>query len=231
MKLTSVVAIAMLMSVSCKMEQSKTDDKPDQGNQPIVVSTERNFTDSEVVIGKRICAALKNKRELFETITNMQEQFRFRGEAKECGEVNPSTILEFPASISNTSTTDFEYVSTRVNFFRDVITDQSGVMKPFCDAFAKNGAVSNQITSGNNLLRLNLLISEGYDRIEIAKLNKDKSLVSTEAVSIITSTSQAGKKFFGVEKDRIRYSLCASATNAKQFSSVRQIWLSAITPF
>lgn len=231
MKLTLLVAIAMLMSVSCKMNEEKKDETtPVQGNQPISVPKERNFTESETTIGKRICSALKNKRELFETLTDMQEQFRFKGEGRDCGAVNPTSVSEFTATISNSSTTDFEYVSSK-SYFRDVITDQTGVMKSFCDAFAKNGAVANQITSGNYLIRLNILISEGFDRFEISKLTKSNALVSTEAVSVITNTTQAGKKFYGVEKDRIRYSACAAGAVSNQFSSVRQTWLTALTPF
>ncbi len=232
MKLITVMAFVVLMSAACKVEQSKAPPAaPDKGDQPIVVSQERNFTDAELVIGKRICSVLKKKRELFETLTDMQEQFRFKGEARDCGAVNPSNVSEYTAAISNVSATDFEYVSTRANYFRDVITDQAGIMKTYCDAFAKNGPVSNQVSFSNSTIRLNLVITDGYDRFEVAKINKDNSVSSTEAVSVISSTSQASVKFFGVEKERIRYSACANATGKKQFSSVKQTWLEAVTPF
>lgn len=231
MKLTLLVALAMFMSVSCKTENAKKDDQtPDQGNQPITVPQERSFTESETTIGKRICSSLKKKRELFETLTNMEKQFRFKAVQTDCGAVNPTNISEFTAAISNASASEFEYVSSRSNYFRDVITDQTGVMKTYCDAFAGNGAVSNQTTNGSSIIRLNLLINNGFDTFEVVKMNKDNSIVSTEAVAVINQTSQAGVKFFGVEKERVRYTRCSGAVS-KQYSVMRQTWLKAETPF
>lgn len=234
MKLASILALAMLFSVSCKMDQEKTNDPVNDGGQVGEIKTpkERDLTAAEMVIGKRICSALKNKRELFETITNMQEQFSFRGEIKPCDLEFPNNVVTFNAVISNASSTDFEYVSSKSIYFRDVITDQTGIMKNLCDALASSSTVTNQYLSGSSYLRVALLIKDGYDRFEISKMSKNGSanysLVSTEAVAVITQASQANKKFFGVEKERVRYTTCS---NPKQFASTKQTWLEAKTPF
>lgn len=232
-KKTSFLLLVVATLVSCKASETKKD--PEVGGRIglITVPKERNYTASELVIGRRICAALKNKRTLFDTVTNMQEQFRFRGELKNCD----STIIygqtEFTAAISNVSSTEYEYVATnRTNYFKDVVTDQNGAMRALCDSLATTDSISNTTLSGSSYLTISLMISEGYDRFEVAKQSKDSAgnynLVSGEAVSVITQKNQAAEKFFGVEKGRIRYSACSGS---KDYSTVGQIWLSALTSF
>jgi hypothetical protein len=199
---------------------------------PIKTPKERNFTASELVIGRRICAALKSKRAYFETLTDMQEQYRFRGELKNCG----STILygqtEFTARVSTVSSTGFEYVATsnRANYFKDVVTDQSGAMKSLCETLATSDSISNTSLNGSSYLVINLLIADGYDRYEVTKRSRDAAgnynFVSSEGVSVITQATQAAEKYFGIEKDRARYSVCSGS---KDFSTVRQIWLTSLT--
>ena len=195
---------------------------------------ERNYITSELTIGRRICSALKNKRELFEKVTNMQEKFRFRGETKLCDNPAPINISEFTVAISNVSSTDYEYIATneRSNYFKDVVTDQNGALRMLCDNLTKSDTVSNTWLNGSSYITINLLISEGYDTFEILKKSPDSTgnyqLVSTESISVITMNSQANEKFFGVEKTRIRNSSCP---NSKDFSSLKQTWVVALTSF
>lgn len=232
MKKTALLLLVAAL-LGCKASKTKVGDT-DAEIGPLKTPKERNFTATELAIGRRICSALKNKRSLFDTLTNMQEQFRFRGELKNCG----STILygqtEFTAAISNVSSTEFEYIATssRNNYFKDVVTDQNGAVKSLCDSLATSDSISNTTLNGSSYLVVNLLISEGYDRYEVTKRSKDSSgnynFVSSEGVSVITQKTQAAEKFFGVEKDRARYSVCSGS---KDFSTVRQIWLTALTSF
>ena len=225
---------ALLLLVSALIGCKGTNEKLEttEGIGSITTPKERNYTTSELVIGRRICESLKHKRELFETLTNMQEQFRFRGELKNCD--NPVVFgqQEFTATISTVSSTDFEYVASRSSYFKDVVTDQNGAMKLLCDSLSKSNTVSNTMLSGSSYLVINLLISNGYDRYEVSKRSKDSSgnysLVSTEAVSVITMKTQADEKFFGVEKERVRYSTCSGS---KDFSTIKQTWLTALTSF
>ena len=229
----TILLLLVASLIGCKAAKEKLADEAQRVG-PIAEVKERNFTASELVIGRRICSALKNKRTLFDTLTNMQEQFRFRGELKNCN----STILygqtEFTAAISNVSSTEYEYVATsnRANYFKDVVTDQNGAMKSMCDSLATSDSVSNRILSGSSYLSVNFLISEGYDRFEVMKKSKDAAgnynTVSAEGVSVITMKTQAAEKFFGVEKDRARYSACSGS---KDFSTVRQTWITALTSF
>lgn len=80
--------------------------------------------------------------------------------------------------------------ANRANYFKDVVTDQTGAMRMLCDNLAKSDTVSNTMLSGGSHLTVSLLISEGYDRFDIAKKSKDSAgnynLVSTESVSVIT---------------------------------------------
>lgn len=232
MKKTALLLLVAAL-LGCKASETKLSDV-DGGVGPIVTAKERNFTESELAIGRRICSALKNKRTLFDTLTNMQEQFRFRGELKNCNSTAIYGQNEFTTAISNVSSTEYEYVATtaRVNYFKDVVTDQNGAMKSICDSLNVSNSVSNRILSGSSYLAVNLLISEGYDRFEVTKKSKDSSgnynFVSSEGVSVITQKTQAVEKFFGVEKERVRYSACSGS---KDFSTVKQTWLAALTSF
>lgn len=235
MKTTSFLLLVVVALVGCKASDTKKD--PDVGGRIglITVPKERNYTASELVIGRRICAALKNKRVLFDKITHMQERFRFRGELKNCDSAIIYGQTEFTASISKDSATEYEYIATnRTNYFKDVVTDQNGAMRALCDSLATTDSISNTTLSGSSYLTVNLMISEGYDRFEVAKQSKDSAgnynLVSGEAVSVITQKNQApeAEKFFGVEKGRIRYSACSGS---KDYSAVGQTWLTALTPF
>jgi len=231
-KIASLVLISVALLSGCKAAKDLSEKVEGIGG--IEQPKERNYTASELTIGRRICSALKHKRELFETVTDMQEKFRVRGETKVCDNPNPFNISEFTVAISNVSSADFEYVATtsRANYFKDVVTDQTGAMKILCDNLAKSDTVSNRMLSGSSYLTVNLLISEGYDRFDISKSSKDSSgnykLVSTETISVITQKAQADEKFFGVEKVRIRNTTCP---NSKDFSSLKQTWVSALTSF
>lgn len=233
MKKASFLLLIVAALVGCKASETKL---PEAGGMigPITVPKERNYTASELIIGRRICAALKNKRTLFDTLTNMQEKFRFRGELKNCDSTLIYGQTEFTTAISNVSSTEYEYVAAtnRTNYFKDVITDQNGAMKALCESLATTDSISNTMLSGSSYLITNLMISEGYDRFEVAKKTKDSAgnynLVSGEGVSVITQKTQAAEKFFGVEKDRVRYSACSGS---KDNSTVRQTWLAALTSF
>ena len=233
MKSLFFVLLSSQLLFSCKQSpQFPVDDVDSFG--AIKVPKEKVYTPSELVIGRRICSALKNKRELFETVTDMKEKFRFKGELTSCTSVTPYNIAEFNAAISNVSPTDLEYVSenSRPNYFKDVITDANGALNIVCNNLAQSDNVSNQTLSGSSYLLVSFMIEQGYDKFTVIKKNKDGAgnynIVSSEAVSIITQANQAPRKFFGVEKDRVRYTTCSTP---KVFSSVRQTWIAAITSF
>lgn len=170
---------------------------------------------------------------MFEKLNDMQEKFRVKGELKNCQTPNPYNVAEFNVAISNSNSTDFEYVATnRAKYFKDVVTDQTGAMNILCDNLGKSDKVSNQIISGSSYLLVNLLISEGFDRFEVSKQTADGAgnfkLVSTESVMVITQKNQADEKFFGVEKERVRYTPCPTPNS---YEYTKQTWVAPITPF
>ncbi len=234
MKTSLLIVLIALLSAGCKANKGTTV-VTSESIGGIELTLTRNYTASELIIGRRICSALKNKRELFEKVANMQEKFRFKGETKACDNPNPFNKLEFSASISNASSTDYEYVATtsyKPNYFKDVLTDQNGAMRLLCDNLSKSDEVSNTSMSGSSYLLVSFLISEGYDRFDVLKSSTDSAgnftLLSAESVSVITQKTQADEKFFGVEKIRIRNVSCP---NSKDFSSLKQTWVSALTSF
>lgn len=236
MKISLSFLLVTLLVSACKFNGG--DSAPVEQNEgkfgEITVLAERNFTPSELLIGRRICGALKSKRELFESLDDRKEKFRFRGEVKNCNVGSIPNIGEFNASISNTNSASLEYISERerTNYFKDIVTDTSGVMNILCDNINKKDIVSNQILSGSSYIRFNFLIEKDYDQINIIKKSKDNEgkyrTVSAESVSVITQLSQAPAKFRGVEKERALYSLCSTP---KVFSHLKQTWMTAITDF
>ena len=236
MKHLFLMAIIASVLVSCKQDKDKTPlSSQTPGVGPIKIPAERKFSTSEMVIGRRICAALKNKRELFESIDNQTESFRLKNEYKECTMTQALNLSEFTATVSNATTSNFEYVSTTTRsypYLRDVITDQTGAMKVVCENLAVSDTVSNNILIGSSYAAINFLISDGYDRFEITKLTKNSSgvyeAVSADAVNLITQANQASSKFYGVEKERTVHLPCS---NPNQTSYNKQTWIAAVTDF
>jgi len=226
--------IMLLISTTyfgCKISQNldaKDKEVTDVGG--ITSPGPRNYTTSELEIGRRICSNLKKKREFFETLTNEKEQFRFRGELSNCDRGVYSNSL-FVASIANANGTEPEYLANRENYFKDITTDQSGVIKTQCDLMNQSDVVANNIISGNIKYSINFLIADGYDTYQIVKAKKNAvasyDALSSEAVSLISNINQASLKFLGVEKDRIRHTMC----DGKRYKTVRQVWVEAITKF
>lgn len=232
MKTITLIFISVAILSGCKATKDLSEKKEDIGG--LEQPKERNYTVAELAIGRRICAALKHKRELFEKIINMQEKFRFKGETKACDNSTPYNISEFSVAISNASSSNFEYISTskRANYFKDVVTDQDGAMKILCENLSVSENVSNTMLSGNSSLSVNLLISEDYDRFDVLKSSKDSNgkykLMSSETVTVITQKSQADEKFFGVEKERVRNTTCPDSSD---YASLKQTWVAALTSF
>lgn len=218
------------LSSGCKIsEQLKTKESNDN-IAGLTIPAARAMTISELDIGKRICSNLKKKREFFETLNNEKEQFRFKAELRNCN--NDIYVSDsFVASISNANSTDLEYIANRNTYFKDVVTDLSGVLKDMCTALNSTDKVSNTAVSGNFKYTFNFLIADNDDRYEIYKSKKNKdgtfSPVSAETVSVIGQKIQAPTKFFGVEKERVRYTVC----DEKGFSTMKQNWVEALTPF
>ncbi len=236
MKKSVVIFLAALALVGCKGTEktgsSTTPGGGETGFGGMTVPNERIYTSSELQIGRRICTALKAKRELFEKVVDQKEQIKLRGDNKNCEGLTYNNS-DFVVKISNASSSGLEYVAfNRSNYLNDVVTDQSGAMKIICDNLAVSDSVSNTILSGSSYLIVNLLISSGYDRVEISKKTKNASgtysLASIEGVNVFTQANQINNKFFGVEQERTRYTPCS---NPKYTALIKQSWVTAVTSF
>ena len=223
------ISLLLISFSSCKIA-SNNRSKEVSGIGAISANEERDFTPLEAQIGKRICASMKKKREFFSTLTNEKEEFRLRSEIRDC-DYGTTQDLVFDASISNANPIDLEYVASVDGYLKDIVTDQSVILKQVCDSLALTDATSNTLYMGNVKFSVNFLIADGFDRYEVVKskknVNSKYSIESAEGISFFTQKNQIQAKFFGVEKDRIHYKAC----DASHFSVNRQTWLAALTSF
>lgn len=227
-----MLLLSLIVTLSaCKFNQEDDPEKIITGIDGLQVPTLREFSGSEIEIAQRICTNIKKKREFFETLYHMTEKFNFNLELKSCEGTTPYFKGDFEAAISNVNPTYLEYSANRETYFRDIITDQSGGMKPLCDIAWSTVPVKNTITVGSYILSYNILINNGFDRVEISKqVKNDKgnwNLSGIETFEFISQKSQAATKFFGVEKERILKKNC----DGKNFESIKQTWLAATTNF
>jgi hypothetical protein len=230
----STLVVLILLS-SCQFKQLTEEDKLTNGIDGLTVPGPRNLNSGELIIARRICNNLIKKREFFSSLYTMTEKFRFNLATKSCTATSITDNGNFEATIGTSIGTSPEYIAAKDNYFRDIITDQSGNMKPICD-IVNNNSISNTAYLGSYQYSYKILINNGYDRIEISKLvkNTDGSLklAGIETLDFISLDSQFPTKykgkFFGVEKERIRkINNCGGTT----FSSVKQTWIEATTNF
>jgi hypothetical protein len=232
-KKISTLVVLILVS-SCQFKQLTDTDTLANGIDGLTVPGPRNFTNGELIIARRICSNLIKKREFFSTFYNMTEKFRFSLETKSCAANTITNNGTFEVSIGTSNATYPEYIATIDNSFRDVITDQSGNMKPICDV-VNNTTISNTAYLGSYQYSYKIFINNGYDRIEISKLVKNTDggmkIAGIEALDFISIDSQVPSKykgkFLGLEKERVRKINC-DGTN---FSSTKQKWIEATTNF
>lgn len=229
MKNFFVLALMSVLLAGCESDAPKGGSGPQVGEVigGIRVTERREITGAEREIGKRICQNLRTKRQKMETLGN-EEVFRLRVESKTCNYQFPS-MSEFSVSISRANPTDLEYESNNApNYFKDIMTDENGVMAYFCPALLNSTSTSNEIINGNSQVRVSFVLQNNFDTIQISKHMKDAngnmSLVSTESVAIITQDAQANSKYFGIEKERTRFTKCA---NVNDPSYTKQTWVGA----
>lgn len=229
MKKLFVLALTALMVAGCESDAPKSGGAPIVGDGigGIVVTERRDIVGVEREVGRRICENLRSKRLKMETLGN-EEMFRLKVESKTCNYQSPS-ISVFSVSISRANPTDIEYEANNApNYFKDIMTDESGVMGYFCPALLDGRLVSNEIINGNSQVRVTFVTRNNYDTVLISKHMRDQnntmSLISTESVAIITQLFQDDARYFGIEKERTRYLKCA---NVNDPSFTRQTWMGA----
>ncbi len=231
----SLKKISLLMIISINLVSCKFSHKVESNNETIIIdnmtfSKERPFIKSELTIGRRVCAALKSKREFFQTLYDRQEQFRFFGTVLDCKGVSNLDSL-FIASIANNSSLEYSAIFPRDNYFRDILTDHSGALNDICLNLQSTDNVLNTVKMGSVRYTVSFLIADNFDRVDTLKeINNSAggyAPTGAESVSVITQSNQAATKFFGVEKERTRYTNC----DGRLVPTMKQSWKEAVTRF
>ncbi len=240
MKNTTMSALSlMVILTACKIDQDPKKQSSGSFIFPnLANSSERLFNSPEVEIGKRICLALKKKRLHFETLSNNTHAFRGVYSQKSCAQNTLSNEKSFIVTLNNSNPIDMEYVSKEIDFnFKDVITDQSPIVKSLCDEIEKDTLkVSNTVRS--NLVNYTIslkTVNRGiiYDRLEILKkvpTSSGETLIvqSGESYEFYTQQGQAEEKFMGVEVSKERYGVC---DNPDFFSAYKEKFVKPLTSF
>lgn len=223
--------LIITFTVSCKFNQKTGNNDSNDHIGNMTFSKERPFIKSELDIGRRICSALKQKRDTFKNHYNDKtEKFRFQGTLVDC---QGTTTLDTPfdAFILNASALEYSATIPRENYFRDIVTDQSGAMNDLCVSLSASDNVLNTFKLDKVRYTVSFLVAENYDRFDVRKELSDNqglfSIAGAESILVVTHKSQADSKFFGVEKERIRYTSC----EGKKYQTMKQTWKEALTKF
>jgi len=207
---------------ACKMDAGNENSTPTKGVGEINSKEQRVFSSSEMKIIKSLCTNLKAKREYFTSLDDMTVRFKFKIDNLNCNKVSTS-VAELNTRLSNTNSTYLEYYSDRTDYLKDVITDQTPGYQYLCDnAEAKN--LNNYYSDSSYTYNFNVLINQGFQRVEIVKSKMDngKSVtISSEGIDFITETFQAPRNYFGMEKNRTKYTVCSNGN----IKSLNQMWL------
>lgn len=189
----------------------------------------RKLLSSEIVIGKRICESLKIKKAFFDSIITEngdsgKKRLRFYGEVQDCknteivskGEFNVAPKLVGP---SHEYAADFRAASDYIN---EVISQENGHMKVFCERFAEDENVEKQnfyLSEGATYIA-SFAVIDSYDQLKIVKKVADV-ITQAEIIMFITQDVNDKAKYFGIEKDRSQYILCPDKKNT---SYIKQTW-------
>lgn len=193
---------------------------------------QKNFTASELTIAARVCSSLKSKR-LALIAAPGTVAYYFQLERKDCKNktIESSKVLANIVAVG----TELEYSSaTSINYFTDVITDQSPALLEICNATLATSTeakkISNTIALGNKLFTVAFSTAENtYDTVEVfTRVRNAQSayvLDNAESIAVATNAAQLGEKYIGVEKERSHYVAC----NGREFTTMKENWLSAVT--
>lgn len=223
-----LIALVSIIFSACKISQPQNQTDLVSGIAGIEIPMTRNFNSSELSILQRICTQLKNKREFFSTLGNMEEKFKFSIVNTNCdGGVYNDLIGS--ATISNSNSTDLEYIFDGINFSSNIITDQTIGIKNLCDQ-VNSSNLSNHFSANNNIFAYSTYTSKGFDVLEMSKMIQDSkgiTLKTAEKIAFFTQSSQVQSKFLGVEKLRVKNILCGPG----KISTMGQEWLGPLTSF
>ncbi|MDO9183938.1 MAG: hypothetical protein Q7U04_16095 [Bacteriovorax sp.] len=221
--------VCLIFSASCRLSQKLGSSADNSGVGAMRFPGPRNLVDSELKIGRRMCTALKQKQDHFQTFDDRTEQVKLQASFVDCKNIKSSET--FIATISKISGLQYSAIPERENYFRDVVTDQTSALATICSSVPSSDNVSNTVIIGLVKYTVVFLIENNFDRVQIKKEISDSrgnfSLSGAEAISVITNGSQAEARFMGVEQERTRLTSC----EGNIFKSMTQTWVQALTHF
>jgi hypothetical protein len=212
MKYLIFLLIPILNSCEISSNESKSKVKQVQFFETI---DERNYTNVELAIGKRVCSSLKMKRRNFEGLSNNTHQLLKESKFKKCDENIFSNPRQFKVVLDNSNSTDMSYFTSAVEgYFKNVITDKSYNMNLICDKILNDEKkVSNTVREELTATTFHFTVSEAnrFDRLEISKKFIEQARLVTkkvEAIDFYTKLNQTKEQFMGLEVFRETFTFC-----------------------
>lgn len=195
---------------------------------------QRNFNTEELAVAKRICSAVKKRRETIEAAPGTMAYY-LNFERRDC----KNKIVENRKFIANIVGVghELEYsVAEGGQYFIDVITDKSEFLSSICTSVLSDSSepkiISNTVAGvSNKLFTVDFNTNAaGFDAVSVFIRVKDKNgayiLNNSQDIAIATGASQLGEKYIGVEKERSQYIACSGS----DFQTNKQSWLNATAP-
>lgn len=212
MKNSILLGFALIMALGCKMaDQKKTSDKI-RPNQPIGDSRELTGTEKSIV--KSACEALQQKRLYFESLFDDSLKFTFDISEKGCNSADYSLPNSFEAFLRGTNSGDLElYSNYRSTYFKDIVTDQTGMVGELCSRYFDGEAFKTIIEVSGAKYRFNITKFKKYDVIESARYLNDNAPSTIELIYVTTPEVTNEQKVVGVVYERSRLVPCALGGN------------------
>jgi hypothetical protein len=215
---------------ACKLENKEKAKSDLISVGEISIQDGRAFSNYEMGIIKALCNNLENKRKFLSANEDLSIKFGFNLSTTNCSLVDYEA-RDLQIKVSKVNDTEFKYLANfKSGFIEDVITDKSDVFKYLCDNKDAKKLNNYYYDSKNEMYSFNVLINQGFHRVEYIKSVLDNGGVRVpkvaEGIDFLSETYQTSKiEFFGVEKERTRYKQCTTGANVSTHS---QTWLKEI---
>lgn len=203
----------------------------------IVFNRERDFTPSEMLVGKRICEALGHKRNVMHQYKDASFDILMEGKFTNCEDEVSTKEEEKKYTILNTGEAAPRFYSEQPGpYFQDIIFDNDDIFKKFCIEIVLNPTTINfykneNVKLGMNFRRFQEKNEESSDESnekekKSQESNKDEDIVEwikeerdeqgefivtqKNRISVNTKNNTTDLNFWGFEIKRERFIRCKS---------------------
>ncbi|MCO4795127.1 MAG: hypothetical protein KC493_15525 [Bacteriovoracaceae bacterium] len=161
---------------------------------------------------KRICDALKFKRDNIWTLNDRQVQVELNASKYDCGDAQVYNLGNFTADLRvNSSIQPFFEATGRSRFLSDIVSDSWGDIAEFCKAFKQNEAPVSRVILGDKTMDLEVTIDGSYDKFIIKKTfksNPDINYYEIEEGTVHTPRTSQSEDLMGSLKRRTIKTRC-----------------------